>query len=147
MNLYAESSAVLAWLLDQEHAKLVADTLAEAELVIASDLTLIECDRVLIRAVALEELDESDAVQRQARLNVVSTRWTLLAVDEEIIERARRPFPVEPVRTLDAIHLASALTARKAMPDVAMLSLDDRIRMAASRIGFQLVPDDAQLKS
>jgi len=147
VNLYAESSAVLAWLLDQEHAKLVADTLAEAELVIASDLTLIECDRVLIRAVALEELDESDAVQRQARLNVVSTRWTLLAVDEEIIERARRPFPVEPVRTLDAIHLASALTARKAMPDLAMLSLDDRIRMAAGRIGFQLVPNVAALKS
>ena len=147
MKLYAESSAVLAWLLDQEHAELIADTLAEAELVIASDLTLIECDRVLIRAVALEELRESDAVQRQARLNAVSTRWTLLALDEEIIERARRPFPVEPVRTLDAIHLASALTVRKAMPDLAMLSLDDRIRTAADRLGFQLVPDDAELKS
>lgn len=147
MKLYTESSAVLAWLLDQEHAELVANTLAQAELVIASDLTLIECDRVLIRAVALEELHESDAVPRQARLNAVSTRWTLLALDEEIIERARRPFPVEPIRTLDAIHLASALTARKAMPDLAMLSLDDRIRMAAGRIGFQLVPDDAELKS
>jgi predicted nucleic acid-binding protein len=147
VKLYAESSAVLAWLLDQEHAELIADTLAEAELVIASDLTLIECDRVLIRAVALEELRESDAVQRQARLNAVSTRWTLLALDEEIIERARRPFPVEPVRTLDAIHLASALTVRKAMPDLAMLSLDDRIRTAADRLGFQLVPDDAELES
>lgn len=36
----------------------MADTLAQAELVISSDLTLIECDRVLIRAVVLDELHE-----------------------------------------------------------------------------------------
>src|SRR5262249_50681341 len=114
---------------------------------IASDLTLIECDRVLIRAVSLEELHESDAVQRQARLNAVSTRWTLLALDEEITERARRPFPAEPVRTLDASHLASALTARKAMPDLAMLTLDDRIRTAAGRLGFLLLPGDSEIDS
>jgi len=147
MKLYAESSAALAWLLDQKHGELVADTLAQAELVISSDLTLIECDRVLIRAVILDELRESDAVHRQGRLNAVSTRWTLLALDEEIIERARRPFPAEPVRTLDAIHLASALTARKAVPDLAILSLDGRVRKAADRLGFLLLPSDTALVS
>jgi len=145
MNLYAESSAPLAWLLEQEYGELVADTLGQAALIIASDLTLIECDRVLIRAVVLDELHESDAVQRQARLTAVSTRWTLLALDEEIIERARRPFPSEPVRTLDAIHLASALTARKAVSDLAMLSLDGRVRRAADSLGFVLIPSDAEL--
>jgi len=145
MNLYAESSAVLAWRLEQEHGELVADTLGQAALIIASDLSLIECDRVLIRAVVLGELHESDADQRQARLTAVSTRWTLLALDEEIIERARRPFPSEPVRTLDAIHLASALTARKAVSDLAMLSLDGRVRRAADSLGFVLVPSDTEL--
>jgi hypothetical protein len=145
MKLYAESSAALAWLLEQEHAELVAETLAQAELVIASDLTLIECDRVLIRAVLLDELQESEALHRQARLNAVATRWVLLTLDEEIIERARRPFPAEPVQTLDAIHLASALTARKAMSDIAMLSLDSRVRKAADRLGFRLLPANAEL--
>jgi len=145
MNLYAESSAVLAWLLEQEHAELVADTFAQAELVIASDLTLIECDRVLIRAVVLDELQELDAVDRQARLNAVSTHWTLLALDDETIERARRPFPAEPVRTLDAVHLASALTARKAVSDLAMLSLDGRVRRAANRLGFPVLPGTGAL--
>jgi len=145
MKLYAESSAPLAWLLEQEHGELVADTLGQAELVIASDLTVIECDRVLIRAVVLDQLHESDAVDRQARLNAVSQRWTLLVLDEEIIERARRPFPAEPVRTLDAIHLASALTARKAVPDLALLALDGRVRKAAGRLGFRLAPTDAEL--
>jgi predicted nucleic acid-binding protein len=145
MTLYAESSAVLAWLLEQEHGEKVADTLARADLVIASDLTLIECDRVLIRAVVLNELRESDAVQRQARLNAVSARWTLLTLDEEIVERVRRPFPVEPVRTLDAIHVASALSARKAVSDVTVLSLDARVRTAVDRLGFLVSPSDAEL--
>jgi len=147
MTLYAESSAALAWLLEQDHGELVADTLAQAELIITSDLALIECDRVLIRAVALNELQESDAAHRQARFNAVATRWTLLALDEEIIERARRPFPSEPIRAFDAIHLASAVTARKAVPDVAMLSLDGRVRKAADRLGFTLLPADAELSS
>jgi PIN domain len=145
VKLYAESSAPLAWLLEQEHGRLVADALAQAELVIASDLTVGECDRVLIRAVALEELQELDAIDRHARLNAVVERWTLLSLDEEILEPARRPFPVEPGRTLDAIHLSSALTARKAVPDVALLTLDARIRQAARRLGFGLVPTSAEL--
>ncbi len=124
----------------------MAATLAESALVLASDVTLIECDRVLIRAVALSELREADAVQRQARLNAVSAHWTLFALDEEIVERARRPFPAEPIRTLDAIHLATALVARKAIPDVALLSLDNRIREAGGRLGFRLLPADSDLE-
>ncbi len=48
MNLYAESSAVLAWLLDEPTAPGVRRLLGEAEVIVASDLTLIECDRVLL---------------------------------------------------------------------------------------------------
>ena len=147
MKLYVESSAVLAWLLEQDSGELVADSLAHAELVVASDLTLIECDRVLIRAVVLGELDEADADDRQARLNAVATQWTLLGLGDEIMERARRPFPTEPIRTLDAIHLASALIGRKAIPELAMLSLDTGVRRAANRLGFSLVPSDAELRS
>ena len=147
MKLYVESSAVLAWLLEQDSGELVADSLAHAELVVASDLTLIECDRVLIRAVVLGELDEADADDRQARLNAVATQWTLLGLGDEFMERARRPFPTEPIRTLDAIHLASALIGRKAIPELAMLSLDTRVRRAANRLGFPLVPSDTELRS
>ncbi len=143
MTLYAESSAVLAWLLDQPQGGAAAAALAAAHLVIASDVTLIECDRVIVRAVALGELDERDALERQARLSTVSAGWTLLGLDDEIAERARRPFPIEPIRTLDAIHIASALLARKAVPDLTMLSLDGRVREVAVALGFRLLPVDA----
>jgi predicted nucleic acid-binding protein len=63
-----------------------------------------------------------------------------LELDSEILDRARRPFPAEPVRTLDALHLATALRARAIVPELALLSLDERIRRAAGQMGFLVVP-------
>ena len=140
MNVYAESSAVLAWLLGEDASPQVRDALGSAALVMASDVTLIECDRVLIRAVALGEMTEADAADRRAELNAAAAHWHVWRVSAEIVERARRPFPGEPIRTLDAIHLASALAARAALAGVQVLSLDDRIRGAARCLGLQLQP-------
>ena len=56
MTLYAESSAVLAWLLGERAGHRVRELLRRADLVVASDLVLIECDRVLIRAVTLGDI-------------------------------------------------------------------------------------------
>jgi len=140
VNLYAESSAVLAWLLGEEAGLRVREVLRRAELVMASDLTLVECDRVLIRAVTLGELDEAAAADCRAHLNAAAAHWHLWRISPEIVDRARHPFPAEPLRTLDAIHLASALAARSAVPGVELLSLDDRIRRAGVQLGFRLQP-------
>ena len=73
MNLYVESSAVLAWLLDESSADEVRRLLESAEIIYTSDLTLIECSRVLIRAVALGELNETEAADRRAHLANAAT--------------------------------------------------------------------------
>ena len=140
MKIYAESSAVLAWLLGEDTAPRIRQLLSRAELVIASDLTLLECDRVLIRAVALGEIDEVAAADRRAHLNAAAARWHVLRLSVEIIDRARQSFPAEPIRTLDAIHLASALAARSGVAGVELLSLDARIRRAGEQLGFRLQP-------
>jgi len=140
VNLYAESSAVLAWLLGEAAGRRVREALRRADLVLASDLVLIECDRVLIRAVTLGEIDEATAADRRARLSVAAAHWHLCRLSLDIVDRARRAFSAEPVRTLDAIHLASALAVRSAVPNVELLSLDDRIRRSGEQLGFQLQP-------
>ena len=140
MSLYAESSAVLAWLLDEDSAATVRSLLAAEPLIIASDLTLIECDRVLHRAVALAELTEADAADRRAHLATVSAHWTLLRIGADVVERARQPFPGAPVRTLDAIHLASLLVARSVLAGLALLSLDARVRGTAGLLGIEVRP-------
>ena len=131
---------MLAWLLGEDAAPTVREILGRAELVIASDLTTLECDRVLIRAVALAEIEEVAAADRRAHLNAAAAHWHVLRLSIDIVDRARHPFPVEPIRTLDAIHLASALAARSGVAGVELLSLDDRIRRAGAQLGFRLQP-------
>ena len=140
MRLFAESSAVLSWLLGEAHAELVRGPLAQAELVVASDLALVECDRVLTRIVAAGDQPEAIVADRRAVLERAASHWNLVPVVAEVIERARRPFPLEPVRTLDALHLASALAARSRLHGLAILSLDRRLRDNARQLGFDLVP-------
>ena len=140
MNLYAESSAVLAWLLDEQTAPAVRRLLGEAEVIVASDLTLIECDRVLLRAVALKELTEAEAADRRAYLIAAAAHWQVLRIAGEIVDRARQPFPGDPIRTLDAIHLASLLVARSAVVGLRLLSLDERVRQAAKGLGIAVEP-------
>lgn len=142
MNVYAESSAVLAWVLGEKAGSTIRSTLAEAEIVIASDLTMVECARALIRGVALGALSEGDAAERRARLDEVSASWHILRIGSDIVDRSRRPFPGEPIRTLDALHLASVLAARAAVPGIEILSLDARIRRAGRQLGFELQPRD-----
>jgi predicted nucleic acid-binding protein len=140
MNLYAESSAILAWLLAEPAADAVVDLLRQASLVVTSDLTLVECDRVLIRAEREGAISEAERADRHAALNGATARWHVLRLAADIVDRARQPFPGEPIRTLDALHVASAVAARAAVPHLAVLTLDNSIRSVARRLGFDLVP-------
>lgn len=140
MNLYAESSAVLAWLLGEAEGKLVRRQLASADRVISSDLTLVECDRVLLRCLRLGSVSEAEIAERQALLNRATASWNVMRLDWNVIERARRPFPAQPIRALDALHLASALIARTTLPGLLLLSLDQRVRDSARQLGFSLLP-------
>lgn len=141
MTVYAESSAVLAWLLGEDPGDAVRGALVGADVVITSDLTLVECDRVLIRATALGELPEAEAADRRARLAAAAAHWQVLKLGADIVDRARRPFPGEPIRTLDAIHLASAVVARSVSAGLDLLSLDGRIRASAKNMGFRVQPE------
>jgi len=77
----------------------VRESLADEDVRVTSDLTLIECDRVLQRAAALGELSEAGAANRRASLATRGAQWTLLRIGAEVVERARLPSPGEPIRS------------------------------------------------
>ena len=140
MNLYADSSAVLSWIFGEPEGEAVREVLAAADSVLASDLTLVECDRTILRAQTTRRITEAQAADRRGLLIATAAHWHLLRLDAEVIERARRPFPAETIRTLDALHLATALAARAASPDLVLLSLDERMRAAGRGLGFTVQP-------
>jgi PIN domain len=110
-------------------------TRGQAAVIVASDLTLIECERVLQRAIALGELNAAEAADRHGYLMAAASQWQILHLAGEVVERAQQPFPAEPIRTLDAVHLASALTAREKtwLRVIAQLEITDTIRDERNR--------------
>lgn len=147
MIVYAESSAVLSWLLGEENGDAIRRILADAQAVLASELTLIECERCLIRARVSEGMPEATSAERLAHLEQAATHWTVLTMGQEVVERARSTFPAEPVRTLDALHLATAIVARAAVADLAVLSLDRRVRDNALELDFEVMPLRSEIAS
>ena len=140
MIVYAESSAVLSWLLGEARDADVAGALRNAEQVLVSDLLFVECDRACIRAAELGSLTDRQAASVRRQLAKTSAHWQVLRISSSVLERSRQPFPREPVRTLDALHLASALEARSALPETCVLSLDNRVRQNAVKLGFEILP-------
>jgi hypothetical protein len=59
-----------------------------------------------------------------------------MEVSEDVLSGAGRVFPEEPVRTLDALHLSTALLFLQAFPDLQMLAFDQRIDVNARALGL-----------
>ncbi|MEA2625631.1 MAG: hypothetical protein QOD06_1676 [Candidatus Binatota bacterium] len=140
MTLYGETSAILRWLFAESGADEILELLRGAGKVVCSRLTIIESHRVIRRVVTLGDLVETDAVDVRSILAQAAARWAMFEISPEVGRRAEEAFPVEPVRTLDALHLATALVLRQAIPDLRMLSTDARVRENAVALGFDVLP-------
>jgi len=140
VTLYVETSAVLRWLFGEEGGEAVRGRLAAAAKVATSRLTLIETRRVVRRAERDGRLTAAQAADVSAVFAQAASTWAIVELCDEIARRAEEGFPSEPVRTLDAIHLASALFLRQSFPDLAVLSADDRVVANAALLGFRTEP-------
>ena len=142
--IYLDSSAVLAWLLGEPGADWVRNVIDGASMVHTSRLMLVEVERGLARAVHAGRVSEADARRARSLLTAAGHQWAVLALSEPVCARAGQGFPVEPVRAMDALHLASALEAVGLDADLRMLSLDDRVNRNAEALGIDTVQPPAE---
>jgi hypothetical protein len=63
----------------------------------------------------------------RGELRHLAEGWVLLRLSHEIVERSRGDFPEGPIRTLDALHLASVLNTAALIPETSLLSHDERV--------------------
>jgi predicted nucleic acid-binding protein len=138
--LYAESSAVLRWLLVAADGDRIEGALTTAPAVVTSELTTAEVGRSLQRLVATGGLDADAGERAWASYTVASRHWHVYAVSERVLTRVTQSFPREPVRTLDAIHLATALLHAADIGAPRMLSVDQHVRANAGALGLVVVP-------
>jgi predicted nucleic acid-binding protein len=130
---YIESSALVAALLEHDMAGM--DSAARY---VTSALTIAEAGRAIIRARAARRLTEGREQAAVRALRTFEHRCFLVNVDHAVLERVRRPFPVEPIRTLDAVHLASVELLGEPPPLVTVVTRDARVRDNARALGYVL---------
>jgi predicted nucleic acid-binding protein len=137
---YIETSALLRVLLEGEASLLPA---LSGEGLVSSALTFVEAARAIARAKRERRLTAREAREAERQLAAFERSCDIVAVDNEVLRRAREPFPVEPVRSLDAIHLASVRVLDDELGGVEVVSCDERVRRNAEALGFRLVPPTA----
>ncbi len=129
-----ESSALAAALL--EHDTAAIEALARGTRNVTSALTFAETTRVIVRARATGRLTPEQERAAVRGLRTFRRRCFVLDVDRAVLSRVSRAFPVEPIRTLDAIHLATAERLDEPPQLVTIVTRDARVRDNAQAMGY-----------
>lgn len=131
---YVESSALLAALLEQDEAARKALFVKARRF--TSALTFAETSRALVRARVGGRLTPADERAALRWLQTFRRRCDVVALTEFVLVRAGKPFPVEPIRTLDAVHLATAELLGEPPQLVNILTRDMRVADNARALGY-----------
>ena len=130
---YIESSALVAAVLEGDSAARVSIR-AQGQRV-TSALTLAEASRAFLRARLARRISAQQQRAALLTLQRFARRCHVVSVTEAILAHAGRPFPVEPIRTLDAIHLATAGALGDQPALLTIVTRDTRVRDNATALG------------
>ncbi len=135
MTAYLDSSVVLRYILKGENS--IQHALA-CDKVVSSEVLEIECKRVMHRYRMQNELDDHTFVVAAQRLEDLLQGVALIKLSEPIKRRAMGAFPVI-IKTLDALHVATAIVYGEVYSDETMLvfSHDEGMNRCASVLGLK----------
>jgi predicted nucleic acid-binding protein len=105
---------------------------------VTSAVTAAETGRAIVRARSGGRVTPDQERAAVRGLQVFERRCDIVAVTEAVLARVRRPFPVEPIRTLDAVHLATAELLGEPPQLVTIVTRDPRVRGNAQALGFRI---------
>jgi predicted nucleic acid-binding protein len=119
-----------------EHDAAALKPLPAGTQLVTSALTFAEAGRAIVRARATGRLSVAEEQAAVRALRTFERRCFMLVVDRAVLTRVRRPFPLEPIRTLDAVHLATAERLGEAPQVVTIVTRDVRVRDNARALGY-----------
>jgi len=128
--LYLDTSAVLRAVLESGTSPEIELQIQQAPALITSRLSIVESTRAFHRLRTRESVSPvplADAERQTARL---WTRCEIWELTPEVCELAGGLAPGAALRTLDALHLATYVLARRALGAVEMVTADERLQHA-----------------
>jgi len=130
--LYVDSSAILRAVLERGQTPSVEERLFGADLLITSRLSLVETARAFLRLRRLGRTPEQAIADAERAVRGIWRECGILEISREVCELAEATAPARSLRSLDAIHLATFVLARREIRDLSLLTADRRLEEAAS---------------
>ena len=139
--MFWDSSALVPLLLPEDRsAALTAELVADKEATIWW-ATPLECQSAIQRRHRETPLPPASLAEATDRLRALVELIDTVSPTDDVRRRAARLVAVHPLRAADALQLAAALIWCEEQPHgEKFVSLDARLRAAASSEGFELVP-------
>ena len=137
IHRYVETSALLRVVLEGDEdlrPLLLADTCY------TSALTFAEARRAIRRARSAGKLDPAGAQNARRRVAEFESWSEVVPIGDDVLQGTGEEFPVEPVRTLDAIHLSTILLLAEVLPELDVVSTDERVRENVQALGMKVLP-------
>lgn len=129
--VFLETSALLRAVFDEAGGELVRRRLAGAQRILASRLLKLEAERALLRVSIDHPALASRLPTLERELRGLWSHVDMLEMTRDLCELAGRIAPASRLRSLDAIHLATYRRVCELVPNVELLSFDQRILDAA----------------
>ena len=100
-----------------------------------------ECVSALARLEREEALSAKGMAEVMLRLGLLKYSWFEVQPVDGIRVTARRLLRTHPLRAADSLQLAAAIAASESDPStLSFVCLDERLRIAAGREGFDVLP-------
>ncbi|MCX6363050.1 MAG: type II toxin-antitoxin system VapC family toxin [Actinobacteria bacterium] len=136
MIAYVDSSVILRFVLQQPDT---LTALLDFDERVTSFLAEVECMRAIEAARLLRRLSTDESGERRQLAYKHLRRMRRLMPSLSILRRAGEPYPVA-LKTLDAVHLATALTWRdRRAPDLVFATHDHQLGRAALALDFEVI--------
>jgi predicted nucleic acid-binding protein len=136
MNIYLDTSSVLRILLRQPEPLAIWGRWERAY---ASELLHVEACRVIDRLRLDGVLDDDEVAGVRAQLGVIERAISAIALSPPVLQRAALPMATV-VKTLDALHLASAMLCRERRRiELVFATHDPQQARAARALGFDCI--------
>ena len=136
MIAYIDSSVLLRFVLDQPDP---LSDLLRIEGRVTSLVAEVECLRALESARTRGQLDMDESADRRRLVHAYLRRMRRLPVTASVLRRAGEAYPL-PVKSLDAIHLASALLLRdREARDLVFATHDRQLGRLAAVMDFPVI--------
>jgi predicted nucleic acid-binding protein len=131
---YVDSSVLLDTLLEEGSA--LIDHIWAGGPVYSSELLSIECRRTVLRERLGRKIDDEGLLDAFDRISLVLGRIHLVELSSRIKQRAGEAFPIH-VKTLDALHLSTALAVKAEFEEeTVVFSRDQGMNRCAKLLGM-----------